>query len=144
MNTRHEILKAQADAFDKLSPDGCYVSSSKWNDPFSGGVLTLASDLDVDHIVPIKWASDHGGGPWSSAKKEQFANDPLNLIAVDDGLNQSKGTKGPTEWLPPNHAYRCTYISKWKAVLSRYPSLAMTHKEARVFTRQLSACRNRQ
>ncbi|MFT5718834.1 MAG: hypothetical protein ACI9T7_003042 [Oleiphilaceae bacterium] len=33
----------------------------------------------------------NGGLAWSKNKKERFTNDPLNLLAVDDGLNQSKG-----------------------------------------------------
>ncbi len=140
MNTRHEILKAQADGPIKLSRDGCYVSKGVWNDSFSGKKYTKPSDLDVDHIIPLKWANGHGGSVWSAAKKERFANDPINLLAVDDGLNQSKGAKGPDEWMPPNHSYRCEYLRVWKAVLSAYPSLRMAASEARIFKRQLGAC----
>ncbi len=141
MNTRHEILKDQADGKIKLSPDGCYVSTGVWNDPFSGKPLTRASDLDVDHIIPLKWANDHGGGAWASDKKEHFANDPINLLAVDDGLNQSKGAKGPSEWMPPNHHFRCEYLGLWQAVLNKYPKLQMTNSENRTFMRQLAACK---
>lgn len=143
MNTRHEILLSQSDGPVKKSPDGCYISTGTWNDPFSGKVLHRASDLDVDHVVPLKWASLHGGHSWSKRKKEIFANDPLNLLAVDDGLNQSKGAKGPTQWMPPNHKFRCKYLYHWQAVLRKYPSLKMSSKEIRIFNKQLSACRNR-
>lgn len=87
MNTRHEILKDQAKHSIKLSPDGCYVSMGIWVDPFSGKTYTRASELDVDHVVPLKWANDHGGNAWSKRRKELFANDPINLLAVDDSLN---------------------------------------------------------
>lgn len=140
MNTRHEILLSQAVGEVHLSPDGCYVSSGAWLDPFTGATLHRASDLDVDHIIPLKWAHDHGGAAWSAAKKERFANDPLNLLAVDDGQNQSKGAQGPSEWLPPNQVYRCTYLLQWQQVLEQYPSLRMTPSESRVFTRQKQAC----
>ena len=140
MNTRHEILKIQADGLIRLSPDGCYVSSGVWSDPFSGMQLTRASDLDVDHVVPLKWASDHGGGVWSKTQKESFANDPINLLAVDDGLNQAKGAKGPSKWMPPNQAFRCEYLSLWENVLSKYPTLTMSSKENRIFVLQLKAC----
>ena len=142
MNTRHEILKSQADGVIKLSPDGCYVSKSVWNDPFSGKQLTRSSDLDVDHIVPLKWASDHGGVGWTKNEKERFANDPINLLAVDDGLNQAKGAKGPTEWMPPNHAFRCHYLRLWVSVLEKYPLLQMKSAEKRAFMRQLDACKS--
>lgn len=140
MNTRHEMLKAQADGPIKLSPDGCYVSTGLWNDPFSGKAYTRASDLDVDHVIPLKWAHEHGGANWTADRKEEFANDPNNLLVVDDGLNQEKGAKGPSEWMPPNHSYRCDYLGMWKKILSKY-ELAMRADEKRIFYKQLEACR---
>jgi hypothetical protein len=140
MNTRHEILADQADGRIKLSPDGCYVSTGLWNDPFSGKQLTRASDLDVDHVIPLKWAHDHGGDAWSAAKKEIFANDPINLLAVDDGLNQKKGAKGPDEWLPPNRAFRCEYLFIWEQVLEKYSDLVFSHQGNLIFKEQLNSC----
>lgn len=140
MNTRHEILAAQSTDKARLSPDGCYVSKGVWLDPYSGKVFTRASDLDIDHIIPLKWASDHGGAAWSAQQKEQYANDPVNLLAVDDSLNQQKGAKGPDQWMPPNHAYRCEYLKKWAQVLAKYSDLKMSSAEQRIFNRQLNAC----
>lgn len=140
MNTRHEMLLAQADGDVNLSPDGCYVSTGTWLGPFSGKTYHRASDLDVDHVIPLKWAHDHGGASWSINKKERFANDPVNLLVVDDGLNQSKGAKGPSDWMPPNHSFRCEYLEQWRLVLERYPSLRMTSAENRVFVRLTNSC----
>jgi hypothetical protein len=139
MNTRHEMLAATSQSKPTLSPNGCYVSKGLWNDPFSGKQFTRASDLDVDHIVPLAWAHAHGAHAWTANTREQFANDPENLLVVDDSLNQAKGKKGPDEWLPPNQSYRCEYLSKWRHVLSKY-KLAMLPKENRIFTRQIQAC----
>lgn len=140
MNTRHETLLQQASGEVKLSPDGCYVSAGVWNDPYSGKILTRASDLDIDHIIPLKWAHEHGGANWAAEKKEAFANDPINLLAVDDGLNQAKGALGPDQWMPPNQAYRCQYLERWKMAMSAYPDLTMTPQENRIFGRQMLAC----
>lgn len=142
MNTRHEMLLEQADGAVQLSPDGCYVSKGKWDDPFSGKTFTRPSELDVDHLVPLKWANGHGGDKWSALAKEMFANDPVNLLVVHDRLNQEKGAKGPDEWLPPNHAYRCGYLKEWQKVLAEYPDLKLTPAEGRVFNKQVDACRN--
>lgn len=139
MNTRHEILKSSSQRPPKLSPDGCYVSAGLWHDPYSGKSYQRASDLDIDHIVPLAYAHARGGAAWSRDRKEAFANDPENLLAVDDGLNQGKGAKGPTEWLPPNHAFRCEYLARFNAVMVKY-SLEMRSAEQRVFNRQLKAC----
>ena len=142
MNTRHEILQAQARGKVELSADGCSVVKGLWHDPFSGKQLTQASDLDTDHIIPLKWANDHGGATWSKKLKEEFANDPINLLAVDDGVNQSKGAKGPNEWMPPNPSFRCNYINMWNKVLKKYPDLQMKSNEKRVFQKQINACRS--
>lgn len=141
MNTRHEMLVAQASGTVRLSPDGCYVSSGLWIDPYSGKRYTRASELDVDHIIPLKWANDHGGGEWSFVDKEKFANDPINLLVVDDGLNQAKGAQGPSEWMPPNHNYRCRYLFRWDAVLKAYPGLKMSATEQRTMNKMLQSCR---
>ncbi|OZG70358.1 HNH endonuclease [Hahella sp. CCB-MM4] len=140
MNTRHEILKAQAKTPVTLSDNRCGVSAGTWDDPYSGKIYHLASDLDIDHIIPLRWANDHGGYVWSSQQKEVYANDPDNLLAVDDRLNQQKGAKGPDEWMPPNHQYRCEYIVQWTKILNKYSDLIMTSKEKRTFSRQQEAC----
>lgn len=140
MNTRHEILLEQADGPVTLSPNGCYVSKGTWIDPFSGKMFFRASELDVDHVIPLMWAHLHGGWAWSAEEKEVFANDELNLLAVHDELNKKKGAKGPTEWMPPNVQFRCEYIDIWSRVLNKYPSLCLYPKEKRIFDRMLTAC----
>lgn len=140
MNTRHEVLLLQAQGTAKHSPDGCYISTGKWFDPYTAKTFTRSSELDVDHIIPIKWAHDHGGSNWPTARKVIFANDLENLIAVDDSTNQSKGAKGPTQWLPPNHLYRCQYLQDWQHIINKY-NLSMISSERRIFTKQLEACK---
>lgn len=142
MNTRHELLKEQADGPIHLSPDGCYVSTGVWDDPYSGKRFYRASDLDVDHIVPLKWANNHGGNGWSKQKKMQFANDPINLLVVDDGLNSAKGAKGPAEWMPPNISFQCQYLSMWGAVLNKYQSLKMSAEDIIDFEHLIQECNN--
>jgi hypothetical protein len=140
MNTRHEMLLEQADGDVNLSPDGCYVSTGTWNGPFSGKTYHRASDLDVDHIIPLKWAHAHGGWRWSTDEKERFANDPRNLLVVDDGLNQAKGAQSPMTWLPPNESFRCEYLAQWLTVLIAYPDLKMPSSENKRFVSMLREC----
>ncbi|VUD62380.1 hypothetical protein TDB9533_03029 [Thalassocella blandensis] len=140
MNTRHEMLYSASITAVGLSPDGCYVSKGQWLDPFSGNTYYKASDLDVDHVIPLKWAHGHGGDKWSPSEKEKFANDPLNLIVVDDGLNQSKGARGPDEWMPPQTNYHCEYLSRWVDVLNKYQDLYLTKSELSIFNKKLERC----
>lgn len=85
---------------------------------YSGEVIFDASKIDIDHIVPLKWAWDHGASEWSREKRKQFANDPINLVAVEARLNRQKGAKGLDEWLPPKNVEQ--YKARFKRVLVKY------------------------
>ena len=100
--------------------NNCRVVGGLWFGPFLGKFVTESSDLDVDHVIPLKWAHTHGGWRWSAEQKQTFANDYENLILVDDGRNQSKGSKGPGDWMPDNAAYHCAYAFKWSYLIDKY------------------------
>lgn len=137
MNTRQEILAAQS--LVPISKPKCTVKTGKWFDPYSGKTYTLASDLDIDHVVPLAWAHGHGAMNWTRDQKETFANDWDNLLVVDDSLNQSKGAKGPDDWMPPNHAYRCEYVAKFNSLVIQY-RLSYAPSEKRTINKMLAAC----
>ena len=120
-STRHEILQQTSRVpvtFTRST--NCTVATGLWLDPFTGDTYMQASDLDIDHVIPLKYAHDHGGALWSMLVKKLFANDPENLLAVDDGQNQSKSARGPAEWLPPDTDYHCEYARKWQFVAAKY------------------------
>ncbi|UHQ55454.1 GmrSD restriction endonuclease domain-containing protein [Microbulbifer sp. YPW16] len=133
-DTRHELLLRYS-----LAPvtftraDQCRVKTGLWLDPYTGNFFTLASDLDVEHIVPLKWAHDHGGAGWDRARKRQFAEDPENLWLVDDGRNQSKGHRGPDQWMPPYGPVSQVYVERFMAIVRKY-DLQPSGEEARRFT----------
>ena len=110
-----------------------------WHDPYSDKIFTNANELDLDHIVPLKFAHGHGADKWSTEQKAQFANDLNNLLLVQASLNRQKGAKGLDEWLPPNHQYRCEYISKFNAVMNNY-GLSYIPAEKRIVNKMLEAC----
>ena len=91
----------------------CDVVSGEWFDPYGGETYTDPEDIDIDHVVPLANAWRSGAASWSATKRESFANVPRDLLSVDDGLNQSKGDKGPEAWKPPRKAYWCTYSKRW-------------------------------
>jgi hypothetical protein len=76
--------------------------------------------IDVDHLIPLKHAYDTGGANWSPEKKEQFANDPENLVITNKKYNRQKGAKGIDQWLPVNKAYACKYVRDWIKVKKKY------------------------
>ncbi|MFV7771612.1 HNH endonuclease family protein [Shewanella marisflavi] len=138
-NTRHDHLFDTSKREVTFSYKTCTVKTGLWYDPYSDKNYTKASDLDLDHIVPLAWADRHGGASFSPALKEQFANDPDNLILVRDVLNQEKSAQGPNEWLPPNQGYRCNYVIHFDKVVKKY-QLQYNPVEQRIITRMLDRC----
>lgn len=132
-DTRHELLIRYSLAPIAYTDVGnCKVATGLWMDPYTGSFFELASDLDVEHIVPLKWAHDHGAASWSREKKREFAEDPDNLWLVDDGRNQSKGHRGPDQWMPPYGPVRRHYIQRFLAVVEKY-GLESSEEEGRIF-----------
>ncbi|MDE0130135.1 MAG: HNH endonuclease family protein [Gammaproteobacteria bacterium] len=128
-NTRHERLLELSLSAAELSADGCLVVAGRWNDPYTGGVVTVAQELDLDHVVPLRWAWEHGAATWDEAKREQFANDPANLLPVSIKANISKGALGPLNWMPPNEDFACEYVLRFSRVIDRY-GLELSASEA--------------
>lgn len=87
--------------------------------PYSGKCIS-PSEADIDHVIPLRWAWDHGADQWSASKREAFANDPDNLVPVLASLNRAKGAKGPDAWLPPNLFHVPVYSATWVTLCRRY------------------------
>jgi hypothetical protein len=117
----------------------CDVVSGRWLDPYGGQTYTDPADIDIDHIVPLANAWRSGASSWDIAQRESFANVPRDLLSVDDGLNQSKGDKGPEVWKPPRKAYWCVYSKKWIGI-KHYWKLSVTGAEKSALKQMLGTC----
>ena len=112
----------------------CRVATGRWYGAFTGVYVEDPSDLDIDHLVPLKNAHLSGGWSWDAEMKEEYANDlsdPDHLIAVTVSANRSKGAKGPEEWGPPEQSYWCDYATDWTEVKARW-ELTMTKVESEI------------
>lgn len=123
LNTRHEVLREQSVSTAELSNDNCTITRGRWRDPYSGRDYTDPSELDIDHLVPIKWAWDRGAREWTYGQRVAFFNDKSNLFAVNASLNRSKGAQGPDDWLPPSEGFRCSYVTRFIRVSIKYQLL---------------------
>lgn len=118
-NSRHEALIAQSVAPVRFKTQKhCKVVAGRWNSMFTGQTIYNASDIDIDHVVPLSWAWKNGAQSWTKQQRIKFANDPINLLSVEASLNRQKGDKGPLNWLPPKN--QCQYILRFERVLRTY------------------------
>ena len=90
-----------------------------------------ASKIDIDHVVALSDAWQKGAQQWDKQKRAAFANDPLNLIAVDASANRRKSDGDAATWLPPYKAYRCTYVADQVAVKKKYGVWLTTRRRPR-------------
>ncbi len=121
-DTREEVLKAESKVKAKTGK-GCEILSGKWLSLYESKTFTKASQLDIDHMVPLKEAWESGADSWSSKERELFANDlgfKDSLIAVSASTNRSKGDRDPSEWKPSNKAFACQYAVAWVSVKYRW------------------------
>ena len=103
---------------------------------YTGITYYKASDMDIDHIVPLKHAYETGGAKWDRNTKRKFANDMENLLSVEDNTNQEKGCKSPVEWMPPNKGYWKQYAEQWLHIKNKY-KLNISDNERRILNRIL-------
>ncbi|MFI6338009.1 HNH endonuclease family protein [Streptomyces sp. NPDC050535] len=138
-NTRETVLKR--DGSSVVTNSACTATSGSWYSVYDGATWTAASDLDIDHLVPLAEAWDSGADGWSSATRQAFANDLTRpqLIAVTDNVNQSKGDQDPATWMPSRTAYACTYVRAWVQV-KYYYDLSVDTAEKSKLTSVLSGC----
>lgn len=143
-DTRNDILRRDMPIKKiKSNTRGCVVSSGIITSKYTGGKLIFVrgktNNVDIDHKIPLKLAWDMGANQWSKEKRVKFANDPLNLIAVDAKSNRSKGDKGPGSWLPAKSSYRCTYVKDFEKVARAY-GLKMKASDAAAVARIKASC----
>lgn len=120
LNTRNELLRQRSLSPVKFNKNGCLVKKGLWKDYYFPEILSLSSQIDVDHLVPLKHAHISGGGSWSRAKKQMFANDLENLVITNKKYNRQKGAKSIDQWLPLNKSFACKYVKDWKFIKKKY------------------------
>lgn len=138
-NTRETVLRR--DGSNVVVGSDCYPDSGSWYSPYDGATWSLASDVDIDHIVPLSNAWRTGASGWTQSRRTQFANDLSNpqLIAVTDNVNSAKGDQSPATWKPSRTAYWCTYAKMWTRTKYRY-ALTVNSAEKSALITMLDRC----
>ncbi|WP_323377122.1 HNH endonuclease family protein [Streptomyces smaragdinus] len=121
-NTRNEVLLAEAVTPPTVG-SRCALTGGSWWSYYDNTIVTAASNLDIDHMVPLAEAWDSGASAWTPERREAYANDlgqSTSLIAVTAGSNRSKSDQDPAEWLPPAPEAVCRYATEWTATKLRW------------------------
>ena len=125
-DTRNDVLRRDLRGYVlKAGTRGCLVLSGTLRDPYTTKTIYFVrgpqSDrVQVDHVVALADAWVKGAQRWPAAKRVAFANDSLNLLAVDGPTNQRKGAGDAATWLPPAKGYRCQYVARQASVKRKY------------------------
>ncbi|WP_240641209.1 HNH endonuclease family protein [Nocardioides ferulae] len=144
-STRAEVLisEAEPDAPITFTTSGsCTVATGRWFSYYDRVSWTAASDVDIDHMVPLAEAWGSGARGWSTSRRQAFANDLgdyRTLVGVTDNVNQSKSDQDPATWLPTYD--KCRYVAEWVAVKIRW-GLSADSAEKSVLNQYAASCSN--
>jgi hypothetical protein len=145
-DTRNDILNRDLTNISyKPGTRNCVVATGILLDKYSGETINFvrgnitSMEVQIDHVVALSNAWQTGAFKLSKDRRTEFANDPLNLLAVKGRLNSQKGDGDAATWLPPLKSYRCAYVARQIAVKAKY-SLWITAPEKDAMVRILEKC----
>lgn len=129
----------------KPGTHGCKVLTGVLHDPYTGETInfqfgqTTSAQIQIDHVVPEAAAWVTGAQQMTAKQRNEFSSDLTNLLAVDGHTNESKGDGDAATWLPPNKAFRCSYVARQIRVKTKW-HLWVTTAEHQAMTRVLDHC----
>lgn len=148
-DTRNDVLRRDlTDVVIKPGTHGCVALTGQLRSPYSGHVVGFERGeqsglVQIDHVVPLADAWAKGGQQLDADEREDLANDPLNLLAVEGGLNGSKGAGDAATWRPPARSSWCSYAARQIAVKKTY-RLWVTTAEKQALREMLEPCPGQQ
>lgn len=131
-DTRNRLMASSLRELSfKAGTRNCKVASGYFDpDPYTGQRITL-KDIQLDHIYPLSRSWNAGAWQWDPRRRQIFANDMSELVAVSGSANRQKSDAGLDEWLPSYQP--CTYIQRCLAVAVKY-QLPITLAEQKTAT----------
>lgn len=138
-DTRNDLLQRDGEEVRFRSGSDCVVVAMTLADPYTGREIdwakSRAMSVQIDHVMPLSYDWQMGASRWDKGKRQEIANDPLNLMPVDGPTNGSKSDSGPASWLPPNKRIRCSYAVRFAQVSLKY-ELPVTSADKETMLRQ--------
>ena len=133
-NIRARILQQTSIVAVETASNGCTVIYGSWVDPYTGTTLTgnpyqgddgTSNDLDIDHIIPLKYVNSHGGSEWSKEQKRAYGSSLAAMekgvyVAVSASENRKESDSGRSEHYPRNDFYKREIKKKWRDIAREY------------------------
>ncbi|XBH21543.1 DUF1524 domain-containing protein [Jonesiaceae bacterium BS-20] len=144
-DTRNDMLRRDLkEVVYKPGTGNCKVLSGVLADPFTGTTINFDSANDpsgvqIDHVVALSDAWQKGAQQLTLEQRTEFANDPMNLLAVQGAANQQKSDGDAATWLPKNKGFRCQFVAIQIDVKAKY-GLWVTSAEHDVMANILQGC----
>jgi hypothetical protein len=139
-STRQEMLIITSRTnVQYTNPRNCVVRTGEWFDEYTGKLFTVATQLEINHIIPRMYAHTHGGDRWPPGKKLAFSNDPINLVLVERRETRRKGDRSINNYLPPRAEFHCQYARAWEAIAEKY-DLQLETRDSNEIVRILREC----
>lgn len=145
-DTRNDILRRDLiNTALKPNTRDCVVLTGDLQDPYTARTIYFqrgqdtSSLVQIDHVVALSDAWQKGAQQLTAEDRQNLANDPLNLLAVDGTANQQKRDSDAASWLPANKAFRCEYVARQVVVKHKY-GLWTTDAEHEALRRWLDTC----
>ena len=143
---RNDILRRDLRKLTlKTGTHGCLVLTGTLTSAYTGTVIGFvrgqrtSQQVQIDHVVALSDAWQKGARQWSAGKRELFANDFLELRAVDGHSNGSKSDSDAASWLPPYKKNWCGFVASQIAVKKKY-GLWVTRAEHDTMASILKTC----
>jgi len=143
-DTRDDILRRDL-ANLVVRPGTCFAQSGTLHDPYTGTTIDFvrgpdtSDSVEIDHVVSLADAWYKGARLWEAQRRVDFANDPINLLAVSPKANFDKAFRDAASWLPPNEAFRCDFVARQVNVKTVY-GLWVSSKEKQAIAEVLARC----
>jgi hypothetical protein len=142
-DTRDDVLAR--DLSDVVRAGPCRVVTGELLSPYTGAPVHFVRGdrtstlVQIDHVVALENAWRTGAQQLTQERREALANDPRNLLAVDQHSNAQKRSSDAATWLPASKAFRCTYVERQIAVKAAY-DLWVVPAERSAMERVLAGC----
>lgn len=144
-DTRNDVLARDLEQVRYRKGSRCVVASGVLNDPYVGERIDYLRGPDtsplvqIDHVVALGDAWRSGAYQWSASERQEFANDPKNLLAVQGQANQDKESSRADQWMPPREEFWCEYVTRQIDVKYDW-DLSVAPQERDAMIRALSTC----